>query len=194
MSQNRQYLFNMSYLDVFGMLTGVEVDVWKFFGVWVLNTIHSSVYISVRFHLYIFFTMFCVHSFFVFVFLFIMLIWCPTVVSQHLSKCDKRGWLTRWPPWSFANPIWHNAPLCLHWSAIVPLWFHLVLCSLMVSLLHAMAFMVLLLVGWVIRNNKPLPLLHIVFCIGHNFETIISGEMLGAPTQCLTFVLYDNID
>jgi len=27
MSQNRQYLFNMSYLDVFGMLTGVEVDV-----------------------------------------------------------------------------------------------------------------------------------------------------------------------
>jgi len=28
----------------------------------------------------------------------------------------------------------------------------------MVGLLHAMAFMVLLLVGWVIWNNKPLPL------------------------------------
>jgi len=28
----------------------------------------------------------------------------------------------------------------------------------MVNLLHAMAFMVLLLVGWVIWNNKPLPL------------------------------------
>jgi len=27
----------------------------------------------------------------------------------------------------------------------------------MIGLLHAMAFMVLLLVGWVIRNNKPLP-------------------------------------
>jgi len=27
----------------------------------------------------------------------------------------------------------------------------------MVGLLHAMAFMVLLLVGWVIWNNKPLP-------------------------------------
>jgi len=30
----------------------------------------------------------------------------------------------------------------------------------MVGLLHAMAFMVLLLIGWVIWNNKPLP-----FCI-----------------------------
>jgi len=34
--------------------------------------------------------------------------------------------------------------------------------------------------------------LHTVFCIGHNFETIISGEMLGAPTQCHTFVIYDD--
>jgi len=34
--------------------------------------------------------------------------------------------------------------------------------------------------------------LHIVFCIGHNFETIISGEMLGTPTQCHTFVMYDD--
>ena len=100
-----------------------------------LNSIHSSVYIGMRLHLYIFFTMFCVHSFFVFVFLFIMLIWCPTVVSQHLSKNDKRGWLTRWPPQSFANPIWHSGPLCLHWSAIVPLCFHLLKCSLIVGLL-----------------------------------------------------------
>jgi len=28
----------------------------------------------------------------------------------------------------------------------------------MIGLLHAMAFMVLLLVGWVIWNNEPLPL------------------------------------
>jgi len=99
---------------------------WKYFNhtkILHLNSIHSSVYIGMRSHLYIFFTMFGVHSFF-FVF-FIMLIWCPTVVSQHLSKNDKRGWLTRWPPQSFANPIWHSAPLCLHWSTIVPLCFHL---------------------------------------------------------------------
>jgi len=31
--QNRQYLFNMSYLEVFGVQTGVGVDVSKFFGV-----------------------------------------------------------------------------------------------------------------------------------------------------------------
>ena len=67
-------------------------------------------YIGMRFHLYIFFTMFCVHSFFAFVFFFIMLIWSPTVVSQHLSKSDKRAWLTRWPPRSFANPIWQRSP------------------------------------------------------------------------------------
>jgi len=33
MRQNRQYLFNMSYSEVFGVLTGVRVDVSKFFGV-----------------------------------------------------------------------------------------------------------------------------------------------------------------
>jgi len=48
----------------------------------------------------------------------------PTVVSQHLSKSDKRGWLIWWPPRSFANPIWRSARLCLHWSAVVPLCFH----------------------------------------------------------------------
>jgi len=36
----------------------------------------------------------------------------------------KNHW-TRWPPWSFTNPIWHSAILCLHWSAIMPLYFHL---------------------------------------------------------------------
>jgi len=66
-----------------------------------------------------------------------MSIWCPTVVSQHLSKSDKRGWLIRWPPRSLANPIWHSGPLCLHWSVIVPLCFHLLKCSLLVGLLHA---------------------------------------------------------
>jgi len=34
--------------------------------------------------------------------------------------------------------------------------------------------------------------LHTVFCKSHNFETIISGEMLGTPTQCQTFVIYDD--
>jgi len=32
MRQNRQYLFNMSYLEVFGVLTGVGVDVSNFSG------------------------------------------------------------------------------------------------------------------------------------------------------------------
>jgi len=77
-------------------------------------------YVGMCFHLYIFFTMFCVHSFFVF--LFIMLIWSPTVVSQHLSKSDKRGWLTRWPLRSFATPIWHSAPLCLKWLVYCMPW------------------------------------------------------------------------
>jgi len=35
-------------------------------------------------------------------------------------------------------------------------------------------------------------LLHIVFCMGRNVETIISGEFLGIPTQCHTFVLYGD--
>jgi len=34
--------------------------------------------------------------------------------------------------------------------------------------------------------------LHTVFCIGHNFETIVSGEILGTPTQYYTFVIYDD--
>jgi len=34
--------------------------------------------------------------------------------------------------------------------------------------------------------------LHIAFFIGHNFGTIISGEMIGTPTQCHTFVIYDD--
>ena len=33
MRQNKQYLFNVSYLEVFGVLTRVGVDVSKFFGV-----------------------------------------------------------------------------------------------------------------------------------------------------------------
>jgi len=33
MKQNRQHLFNMSYLEFFRVLTGVRVDVSKIFGV-----------------------------------------------------------------------------------------------------------------------------------------------------------------
>jgi len=33
MRQNRQYIFNMSYLEFFGVLTGVRVHVSKFFRV-----------------------------------------------------------------------------------------------------------------------------------------------------------------
>jgi len=34
--------------------------------------------------------------------------------------------------------------------------------------------------------------IHTVFCTGHDFETITSGEMLGTPIQCHTFVIYDD--
>jgi len=48
-----------------------------------------------------------------------------------------------------------------------------------------------------LRHRFQIPELHchllnIVFCMGHNFETIISSGMLGTPTQCHTFVLYDD--
>jgi len=33
MRQNKQYLFYMSYVEVFGVITGVGVDVSKVFGV-----------------------------------------------------------------------------------------------------------------------------------------------------------------
>jgi len=82
-----------------------------------LNSIHPSMYINRHALSTVhFFTMLYVHSFlfFCFFFIFIMPIRSPTVVSQHLSKSDKRDWLTRWPSRSFANPIWHSAPLCLH--------------------------------------------------------------------------------
>jgi len=48
--------------------------------------------------------------------------------------------------------------------------------------------------AWIPNSRTALSLtsLHIVFCMGHNFETIISGEMLETPTQCHTFVLYDD--
>ena len=32
-----------------------------------------------------------------------------------------------------------------------------------------------------------------LFCIGNNFETTISGEMLSIPTQCHTLMIYDDI-
>jgi len=42
--------------------------------------------------------------------------------------------------------------------------------------------------------DSEIPALHChlrtVFCIGH--EAIIRGEMRGTPTQCHTFVAYDN--
>ena len=55
-----------------------------------LNSIHSSVYIGMRFHLYIFFTMFYVHSFFFSLCLF-------DVQLSFLNTCQKVingvGWL-----------------------------------------------------------------------------------------------------
>jgi len=61
------------------------------------------------------------------------LIWFPTVVFQHFWKSDKRVWLTGWQPQSVTNPMRHSDTLCLHWSVILPLRFHLFLCSLTLS-------------------------------------------------------------
>jgi len=64
-----------------------------------LNLIHSSVYIGMPFHLYMFFTIFCVC-------LFSQLgLFHSNVVLQNFSITEKQGWLTRWPPWSLTNPI-----------------------------------------------------------------------------------------
>ena len=40
----------------------------------------------------------------------IVVIWSPAVVFQHFSKSDKERWMTRWPLWSFTNPVtqWHS--------------------------------------------------------------------------------------
>jgi len=46
---------------------------------------------------------------------------CYTTQSGHSRDPLIADLRIRWPPWSFTNPTWHNAPLCLHWSAIVPL-------------------------------------------------------------------------
>jgi len=45
------------------------------------------------------------------VFFLYVLIWSRSDAFQHISKSDKRCWLTRWPPWSFINRIWHSVTL-----------------------------------------------------------------------------------
>ena len=111
-----------------------------------------------RFHLYIFFAMFCVLLFFL-LFFSLCLFDVQPLLRNTCQKNDNRGWLTRWPPRSFANPIWHDtAPLFVYTDQLLCHCFHLISCSLLVGLLHAMAFIMLLLVGWVIWNNKPLSL------------------------------------
>jgi len=53
-----------------------------------------------------------------------VLIIFSTIVFDRLSK-GMRGWLTSWPPWLFTNPMRYSETLCLHWSVILPLCFHL---------------------------------------------------------------------
>jgi len=50
----------------------------------------------------------------------------PLVMDAYRTKNSlPRKWRDSVEKRSFANPIRHSAPLCLHWSAIVPLSFHL---------------------------------------------------------------------
>jgi len=128
-----------------------------------------------RFHLYL--SSSC-SAFTRFLFLFFFSPYLFDLQLLFLTTCQKVikgvGWV-RWPPRSFANPIWQSAPLDLHWSAIVQLCFHLLQCSLMVGLLNTMAFMVLLLVGWVIWYNKP-PHLHFKIHVEKLFVVVLHFE------------------
>jgi len=57
----------------------------------------------------------------------------------------------------FTNPIWHSTPLCLLWSTIASWHFHLLQCSLLwLAWSVQWLLVVLLFVGWVLWNNKPL--------------------------------------
>jgi len=60
-------------------------------------------------------------------------IWFPSVVFQHFSKSAKWDWLTRWPPWSFTNPIWHSDTVYSNRSVILPLCFNLFWYSLTIG-------------------------------------------------------------
>ena len=113
-----------------------------------------------------------------------MLIWYPTAVSQHLSKNDKQGWLTRWPPHprSVANPIWHRQCPSLFtliiYCAIV---FHLLWCSLMVGLLHVMAFMMLccsVVITDGVENDDEL-----VIEVLDGVKTEVTGRRYGLPER-----------
>ena len=83
-----------------------------------------------------------------------MCIWIPTVVCQHSSKSDKQGWLTRWPPWSVLGD---TVPLFVYTDQLLChcVFIYSNVCSWLVYLVGWL-FMALLLVGWVIWNNKPL--------------------------------------
>jgi len=70
-----------------------------------LSLIHSSVYIGMLFHLYIFFTMFCVCL------LSYLCSFHSNIVLQHFSITEKQGWLTRWLLWSLTNPMTSVATL-----------------------------------------------------------------------------------
>ena len=39
------------------------------------------------------------------------------IAFQHLSLNNKHGWLTRWLPWFFTNPIWQRWLNCSSWVA-----------------------------------------------------------------------------
>jgi len=80
-------------------------------------------------------------------------IWFLTLVFEHFSKSDKQGWLTRWSPWSFTKPTWYSDTICLHWSVILPLCFHLLYCSLTIGfLIERWLFVLFVFISWVIET------------------------------------------
>ena len=90
----------------------------------------------------------------------------PSVVFQHLSKSNKRGWFTIiyiWLPWSFTNPMWHSDTLCLHWSVFCPIVFSFILMLLTIGFFFAWCLFVLFLfISWVIWKMKSINQLLII--------------------------------
>ena len=75
-----------------------------------------------RFHLYIFFTVFCVHS--IFLFFSLRLFEAQLLFLNIYQKMiNGVGWLD--DRHGLSPILYDTAPLCLHWSTIVPLCFHL---------------------------------------------------------------------
>jgi len=56
--------------------------------------------------------------------LFVCFLLCLQLIF-YSNACQrlKQGWMAKWLPWSFTNPMWQSDNLSLHWSVMLPLCF-----------------------------------------------------------------------